>query len=175
MDILKSNSTIIMEKKMSYEPKQDFPLENKLSDIMNPLKRRTESSMNEAKPTPDRGKSLEELAKEFDAKLYRDESASDYLQKAFVNFYEFVQSQSSPVEERGWVRVEDELPEIGKYVEVITGYYCKGKPASQRFIGYINEEGDLASLPEDDNYGLLFSECVTYWRYLSKPPKQTNN
>lgn len=65
---------------------------------------------------------------------------------------------------------EKELPEVGHHVEVITEYESKGYPASARFIGYLNEEGDLISLPDDDHYGWTFEECVTYWRYLSEPP-----
>lgn len=68
-----------------------------------------------------------------------------------------------------WRLTESELPEIGHSVEVITEYQNKGEPESQRFIGYMDEQGDLFSLPEDGHYGWTFEECVIQWRCLTPP------
>ena len=75
-----------------------------------------------------------------------------------------------------WVRVEDGLPEIDTPVEVITKYenWASGKKVNQsdRFIGYMDEYGDLIICPTDDSYGWQFNDCVTKWRPLPSPPKQ---
>jgi hypothetical protein len=81
---------------------------------------------------------------------------------------------SQPINSR-WVSVETELPEIDEAVELVTEYLMSGKLCSHRFIGYMNEYGELYSLPEGDSYGWQFNDCVTMWRYLSElpqPPKQ---
>lgn len=71
-----------------------------------------------------------------------------------------------------WIPVSQRLPEIGDLVEVITEFMNKGNPDSDRFIGYMDEYGDLISSPEDENYGWEFNDCVTHWRELPKPPNQ---
>lgn len=69
-----------------------------------------------------------------------------------------------------WVGIEEGLPEIGKSVEVVTEFMNKGKPATEIFIGYVGEDGELYSLPVDDNYGWPFKECVAFWRYVQEFP-----
>lgn len=72
-------------------------------------------------------------------------------------------------EQQGWVRVEDGLPENGKSVEVITEYLDRGKEASDHFIGYMDEDGDLIACPTEEEYGWQFNDCVKKWRYTTPP------
>lgn len=69
-----------------------------------------------------------------------------------------------------WLRIDQGLPEVGKNVIVVTEFLDKGKPASDMFIGYLGEDGDLYSIPEDENYGWSFKECVTFWCAAPKFP-----
>jgi len=111
----------------------------------------------------------------------------DMVSKWMIKNKEQISSLSSEVERlRGelseaqqaddWVRVEDGLPEIDTPVEVITEYenWASGKKVNQsdRFIGYMDEYGDLIICPTDDSYGWQFNDCVTKWRPLPSPPKQ---
>lgn len=74
-------------------------------------------------------------------------------------------------ESKEWIKIEDGLPEVNKDVEVITEYFDKGKPATQRFLGYMDEYGELITLPEHDGYGWQFNDCVAWWRKLAAIPK----
>lgn len=69
-----------------------------------------------------------------------------------------------------WISIDEGIPDICEKVLVVTEYLDKGKPASEMFVGYLGEDGDLYSIPNDDNYGWSFKECVTFWMHLPESP-----
>ena len=71
-----------------------------------------------------------------------------------------------------WVSVEDRLPEIDKSVIVKTAFFRDRKYETETFIGFMDEYGELYSLPEGESYGWQFNDCVTHWMPLPEPPKQ---
>ena len=70
-----------------------------------------------------------------------------------------------------WIKVTDFLPKIGHSVIVYVEYVSKGIDTNQTFCGYMDEDGDLISMPEDDPYGWSFAECVTHWMPLPEMPE----
>ena len=70
-----------------------------------------------------------------------------------------------------WIKVTDFLPKIGHSVIVYVEYVSKGIDTNQTFCGYMDEDGDLISMPEDDHYGWSFAECVTHWMPLPEMPE----
>lgn len=123
----------------------------------------------ETKPLP------EEVRKVLNESMFmtggNTDSEKDYYANGFTFGYHLASDR--------WVKIEDGLPDEGKSVEVVTLYLDKSngqnKECSDRFIGYMDEYGELIELPADDEYGWKFNDCVTMWRYLSplpNPPKQ---
>lgn len=76
-----------------------------------------------------------------------------------------------------WVRVDGTsgtLPEIDTLVEVVTEYEsnASGKKVAwqDRFMGFMDEQGDLIISGSDDSYGWNFIDCVVMWRKPSPRP-----
>jgi hypothetical protein len=72
-----------------------------------------------------------------------------------------------------WIKSTDSLPELGERVLVHTEYETMTKngrvPMHDIFVGYMKDDGELYSLPEDISYGWDFIECVTFWSKITPP------
>lgn len=72
-----------------------------------------------------------------------------------------------------WIKTIDQLPEIGERVLVHTEYESITPTGNIEmhdiFVGYMKDDGELYTLPEDDSYGWDFEECVTHWCKITPP------
>lgn len=72
-----------------------------------------------------------------------------------------------------WIKVEEDWPEVGRNVLMRSEYLDRGKDASDIFVAYLGEDGDVYSIPLDDNYGWSFKDCITHWMPLPQQPSES--
>lgn len=112
---------------------------------------------------------------EAEAEKYANEHSnkgSDLNTGMFMGYSAALLNHTPKEEKEEWISVESGLPDINESVLVEAFYLKCGKPVSEIFVGYMDEYGDLYSMPTDEIFGWQFNDVVVRWRKLPTPPKE---